>query len=258
MKIEDFALWDDRVAVLSCGDGERTTAHILTVDTKCNKLIVDVLDSNRPYEGKYYRSFAISPDHVSSIGSVTVCGDADRFAPWAETCQMGKHLSPERFVLFAICIVAMLLFAFIAVVFSDVPGVAQLTGAISYSTAVVLYTFRTDQGMFRGNAPIYRPFYFSCPFVQRQLSWLVLRHMWFILALVLFLTVGLLFAPYLPAAWLNTKGRGAHPIFWTLLCPSMLLVFIESYLNRLLLLRAHPEISSLDEQKDTGCRKSSF
>ena len=249
MKIEDFALWENRVAALSCVDGTCWTAHILTVDTKCKKLIVYVLGSNRAYRGTDFRSLAISPENVSSITPVAVCGDVDRYAPWADTCQVDRHFCPDHFVLFTICFVAMFVFASIAIRFSDLPGMAQVTAAIGYSAAVILYTFSSNNGGMQ-------PFHFSCPFVRRQLPQLAFRHVWFVLGLGFFLTVGLLFAPYLPDSWLNAIGRGAPRPFWVLVIPSMVLAFTEVLLNRSLLKRAHPNISSLDEKKKTGSDSS--
>src|SRR5260370_24171464 len=47
------------VAVLTLDDGECLTADILNLNHECDKLIVDVVSSNRPYTKNHKRSRAI-------------------------------------------------------------------------------------------------------------------------------------------------------------------------------------------------------
>ena len=68
MLVQDLTPWQDKLAVLTLGDGESTTVHILYVDSEYNDIIVDVLASNRPYPGSDHRAFAIPFGRILSVG----------------------------------------------------------------------------------------------------------------------------------------------------------------------------------------------
>src|SRR5260370_8899143 len=55
------------VAVLTLDDGECLTADILNLNHECDKLIVDVVSSNRPYTKNHKRSRAIPASRVGSF-----------------------------------------------------------------------------------------------------------------------------------------------------------------------------------------------
>ena len=55
------------VAVLTLDDGERLTADILGLNDECDKLIVDVVSSNRPCVKNSKRSRAIPVSHIVSF-----------------------------------------------------------------------------------------------------------------------------------------------------------------------------------------------
>ncbi len=155
-----------------------------------------------------------------------------------DPCLAPPSFSFERFMLFLPIFLTMtvgggLLFILLA----DSPLGVQLASLVSYTSAIVLYTFSANRGMPR--------YLFSCPIVKRQLPLLAKRHLAFVCVLLVLLTAALQLRPHLPVWWLIASGRSkSMPPFTIALfvvCASLALAQILT--NRSILQRAHDENS---------------
>lgn len=151
-----------------------------------------------------------------------------------DPCQSPAKFSPDRFALFTLLFLAMIPGSIVLfILLADRSYGIQLASLVGYTSAIVLYTFSRNRGMPR--------YLFRCPYVRLVLPRLVLRHLGFLVALVILETEALRIRPRLPASWLVDSGRhGNMPPFVTvlfILC--ICLAFIEVISNRALLHRAH-------------------
>jgi hypothetical protein len=115
----------------------------------------------------------------------------------------------------------------------------QAASIVSYTAAVVLYTFSKNRGMQR--------YLFHCPFVRPQLHVLARRHAYFVVALIALQTAFLQTRPHLSAFWLTAGSgskRSAPPFVMLLGILCIVLCLSQILSNRSLLDRAHeaPEL----------------
>jgi hypothetical protein len=161
--------------------------------------------------------------------------------PNTDPCTKPSTFSWSRCILFTFVFLtfipgSLILFFFL----SDRPYGVQAASMVSYTAAVILYTFSKNRGMQR--------YLFHCPFVRPQLPLLARRHAYFLVALFALQTAILQLRSHFSPFWLTAGSgskRSAPPyvmllgVLWIALCLSQILS------NRSLLDRAHeaPEVA---------------
>jgi hypothetical protein len=107
----------------------------------------------------------------------------------------------------------------------------QFASSVGYTAAIILYTFSSNRGMQR--------FLFQCPVVHARLSRLALRHIAFLIVLLIIETTALRSRPRMPASWFVASGRNMPPFATALLTFGCVLALTEVIANRSLLRDAH-------------------
>ena len=225
------------VAVLTLDDGERLTADILNLNDGCDKLIVDVVSSNRPYAKNDKRSRTIPVSRVVS------------FEPRSRGEQSWPYSDPCRRAAFSIARFALLATLFLSWTLGSVPlflllmkkppyGIPEAS-VVVYTIFVVFFTFASTGTRTGKDTP---PYMFTCPAVKTQVSRLLWRHLGFLVALFALQTLALEVRPNLPDWW-NTDRKGT-PFEVALLLLCFGLGYAQVLTNRRLLDRAHREFSS--------------
>ena len=219
------------IAVLTLDDGECLTADILEFDDEHDELVVDVVSSNRSYPKRDQRRRGIPVRRVVSCESRS---RTEQPWPYSDPCR-GASFSLARFVLLATL--------FLCLIVGSVPlflllpeklfGV-QEASAIVYTIFVVFLTFAATRG--------FRPYMFTCPAVQTQISRLFWRHVGFLVALFAIQTLALEIRPKLPDWWNSGRKGTPFDIVLILLCYG--LAYAQVWSNRSLIGRAHREFSS--------------
>ena len=151
-----------------------------------------------------------------------------------DSCLAPPSFSLERFMLFLPIFLTMIFGGgLLFVLFADRLLGIQLASLVSYTSAIVLYTFSANRGMQR--------YLFRCPIVKPQFPRLVIRHMAFVCILLILLTAALQLRPHLPAWWFATsrESRSMPPFIAALFVLSALLALAQILTNRSLLERAH-------------------
>jgi len=154
--------------------------------------------------------------------------------PEGDPCRANSTFSLRRFALFTLAFLIMIPgSAILFIVLCDRPFGIQLASAICYSAAIILYTFSSNRGMQR--------YLFQCPYVRPELPRLAMRHLGFLVALVVILTAALNLRPHLPHYWLVASGapRSVPPYITVLFLLCIALAFTQIFTNRSLLNRAH-------------------
>jgi hypothetical protein len=236
MQDAELPQWLDKVdahtvAVLTLDDGECLTAEILDFNDECGELIVDVISSNRPHPNSGQRGRAIPVRRVVSFGPRP---RAEQPWPYSDPCR-GASFSFARFVLLAtlfLCLTIGSLPLFLLLM--KRPYGVQEASAIVYTIFAVFFTFSATRGL--------RPYMFTCPAVQTQVSRLLWRHLGFLVALFVLQTPALVVRPNLPDWW--TTGRRGNPFEIVLMFLCLGLGYAQVFTNRSLLDRAHREFSS--------------
>lgn len=170
--------------------------------------------------------------------------DADRTS---DACGEPATFSSDRFLIFLPIFLTMILGSGVLFFYlGDTAYGIQFASTIAYTAATILYTFSANRGMQR--------YLFSCPYVRSQLPRIAIRHLAFLTALFILITVALQVRPHLSHRWLAESGpRGMPPFIVALgiLCGSLLLTEIMT--NRSLLKRAHaePDDSSQSNNENT-------
>jgi hypothetical protein len=224
------------IAVLTLDDGECLTADILNLNDEGDRLIVNVVSSNRPSASNDKRSRSIS---VSRVVSVESRSRGEQPWPYSDPCRC-PAFSVARFVLMATL--------FLSLIFGSLPlflllmkrpfGV-QEASVVVYTLFVVFFTFGSTGTRTGKNIPPYR---FTCPAVKIQVSRLLLRHLGFLVALLALQTFALEVSPNLPDWW-NT-GRKGTPFQLGLVSLCFGLGFAQVLTNRRILDRSHREFPS--------------
>jgi hypothetical protein len=101
----------------------------------------------------------------------------EELLPNTDPCTKTSAFSWSRSILFTFVFLTFIPGGMILLFFlSDRPYGVQAASMVSYTAAVILYTFSANRGMQR--------FLFRCPFVRRQLPVLAWRHAYFLVALL--------------------------------------------------------------------------
>jgi hypothetical protein len=220
------------VAVLTLDDGECLTADILEFNDERYELIVDVVSSNRPYQSGL-RGRAIP---VIRVTSCETRSRAEQPWPYSDPCR-GAPFSFGRFFLMATLFLSMIVGGIpLFVVLAEKPFGVQEASFIVFTIFVVLYTFSATKGL--------RPYLFTCPAVQTQISRLILLHVGFLVALFAIQTLAIAARPNLPDWWNRKDAKGGTSFEIALLFLCFGLGFTQVFCNRYLLARAHREFSS--------------
>lgn len=155
------------------------------------------------------------------------------FGP-VDLCSVKPTFSGERFMLFLPVFLTMTAgSAILFFLFADNPFGIQTAALVGYSSAIVLYTFSANRGLPR--------YMFKCPIVRAQMPLLAKRHIAFVSALLVILTVALQVRQYLPAWWLFASGapRSVPPFTTALFVLTACLALTQILTNRSALERAH-------------------
>ena len=224
------------VAVLTLDDGECLTADILNLNDECDKLIVDVVSSNRPFARNDKRSRAIP---VSRVVSCEPRSRGEQPWPYSDPCR-GAAFSFARFVLLATLFLSWTLGSLpLFLLLMKRPYGIQEASVVVYTIFVVFFTFGSTGTRTGKDIP---PYMFTCPAVRTQVSRLLWRHLGFLVALFALQTLALEVRPNLPDWW-NTGRKGTpFEVALPLLCFG--LGYAQVLTNRRLLDRAHREFSS--------------
>jgi hypothetical protein len=166
--------------------------------------------------------------------------DAESSAPdaTADACGETPIVSPGRFWIFTAALITMIfigpaLFLWL----KDQTGGIQFASVVSYTAATILYTFSANRGMQR--------FLFNCPYVRSQFRRLTLRHVGFIVALLILETAGLEIMPHLSSWWFAESGpRGMTPFYIAMAAVCGTLCLAEVITNRSILERAHDDANT--------------
>jgi hypothetical protein len=151
-----------------------------------------------------------------------------------DPCRERPTFSGGRFLIFLPVFLTMMPGSLILFIWlEDRPFGIQLASMICYSAAAFLYTFSSNRGLPR--------YLFTCPAVHGQLSRLAVRHLGFIIALVVTETTAFQLRPKLSDWWLTARSRNMPPFVATLfvICGSLLLAQVLT--NRSVLKNAHFE-----------------
>ncbi len=238
MVAEDFTSWKHKLVVLTSYDGENTTAQIIEVDTKQNQIVVDVIDSNRPYSGSDHHAFTLSTVPLIAVHDAPTGVKPLRPLPEPDLCRQPSPLSSSRFTVFTLlCIVLLGTMAMFSL-FEDWGYALQLASLIGYTAAVTLGTFSTSRGG--------RPYLYSCPIVQRQIPRLLRRHVGFLTAFLILLTMAWHLRPHLPIYWITASGRNGSPFATTLFILCAIFAVAQTVTNRSLIESAHLEFTPTD------------
>jgi hypothetical protein len=151
--------------------------------------------------------------------------------PEFDPCRINPSFSIQRFAFFTAIFLAMGLGAVLYFIFFAYPFGAQLTSAVYYTSAVVLYTFSSNRGL-----PGY---FFSCPLVRRQAPRLALWHIGFLAALFVLQAAALGLLPHLPKRWHPAMASGVSPYAMPVLAISLCLALIQIFVYRRSLGRIH-------------------
>jgi len=148
-----------------------------------------------------------------------------------DACAAPPSFSLPRFAFFTVVFLVMMLGGILLVALSDSRFGIQFASIVTYTAAVILYTFSSNRGMQR--------YLFGCPYVRRKLPLLALLHVGFLAALFLMETGALDIRLRLPDYWLEASGRSKSPftVVLAVLCVALFLTQILT--NRSLLSRAH-------------------
>ena len=246
----DLPQWLDKVdvntvAVFTLDDGERITADVREFNDYRDKLIVDMVSSNRPYPGGDQRRRAIP------VGRVVSCEPLLRAEqPWpiSDPCRSWS-CSLARFVLMATLFLCLTVGGVVLfVVLTDRPYGIQEASAIPYTLFAVFFTFAATR--------VLRPYRFTCPAVRTQVPRLLWRHLGFLVVLIALQTAALAVRPTL-SDWWNTgsgHGRFGGPPFenaFIILCVGV--GYTQVLTNRFLIERAHREfhLKAMPPQSNT-------
>ena len=150
-----------------------------------------------------------------------------------DSCSIHPNFSIERFALFTVIFLAMALGSGLFFIFFNYPFGIQLTSAVFYTSAVVLYTFSSNRSL-----PGY---FFSCPRVRNQIPRLTLWHVGFLISLFILQKAALGILPHLPNSWLPAMADGISPFAMPLFIVSLCLALIQIFLNRRVLGLVHKE-----------------
>jgi hypothetical protein len=151
-----------------------------------------------------------------------------------DRCRERPTFSGDRFLIFLPVFLAIMPGSLILFIWlEDRPFGIQFASMIGYSAAAFLYTFSSNRGLPR--------YLFTCPAVQGQLSRLAVRHLAFIIALLISETTALQLRPKLSDWWLTARGKDMPPFVAavSIVCGSLLLAQVLT--NRSLLKNAHLE-----------------
>jgi hypothetical protein len=137
----------------------------------------------------------------------------------------------DRPALWIPIIIAM--FASCAILFAmaDLPCGIQIGSLVPFTAFVALGTFSAQRGM--------QPYFFECQIVQKTMPRLLLRHVGFVVAIVLLETIALYLTRYMPASSLTSNGRDNSPFAISLCIICVCLGGVEAFTNRSLLEKAH-------------------
>lgn len=221
------------VAVLTLDNGESLTAEILDFNGDRGELIVDVVSSNRPYPNSSQRGRAIP---VGRVVSFEPRPRAEQPWPYSDPCR-GASFSFARFVLLAtlfLCLTIGSLPLFFLLM--KRPYGVQEASATIYTIFAVFFTFSATGRL--------RPYMFTCPAVQTQVSRLLWRHLGFLVAIFALQTAALAIRVDLPDWWNAESGGKGTPFEIALMFLCVGLGFAQVFSNRSLLDRAHREFSS--------------
>ena len=225
------------VAVLTLDDGECLTADILNLNDECNKLIVNVVSSNRPFAKNNKRSRAIP---VSRVVSFEPRSRGEQPWPYSDPFR-GAAFSFARFVLLATLFLSWTLGSVpLFLLLMKRPYGIQEASVVVYTIFVVFFTFGSTGTRTGKDIP---PYMFTCPAVKTQVSRLLWRHLDFLVALFALQTLALTVRPSLPDWW-NTDRKGT-PFEIALLFLCLGLGYAQVFTNRRLLDHAHRRFSSL-------------
>ena len=237
----EFPKWLDEVdvgtiAVLTLDDGECLTADILNLNDECDKLIIDVVSSNRPYTKNHKRSRAIP---VSRVVSFEARPRTEQPWPYSDTCR-GAPFSFARFMLLATLFLSWTVGSVpLFLLLIKRPYGIQEASAVVYTIFVVFFTFASTGTRTGKDIP---PYMFTCPAVQIEISRLLWRHLFFLIALFALQTLALEVRPKLPDWWNN--DRKGTPFEVALLLLFFGLGCAQVFTNRRLLDHAHRAFSS--------------
>jgi len=224
------------VAVLTLDDGECLRAEVRDFNDERDKLIVDIVSSNRTHPNNSQRSRAIP---IRRVVSFEPRPRAEQPWPYSDPCR-GMSFSFARFVLMAtlfLCLTVGSLPLFLLLM--KRPYGVQAASAIAYTIFAVFFTFARTGTRTGKDLP---PYMFTCPAVQPQYSRLLWRHLGFLAALFALQTTALAIRAKLPDWWNTDKGGTLFEIALFFLCFG--LVYAQVFTNRSLLNRAHREFSS--------------
>lgn len=224
------------VAVLTLDDGECLTADILNLNDERDKLVVDVVSSNRPYAKNHKRSRAIP---VARVVSLEPRPRGGQLWPYSDPCR-GNTFSLGRFVLLSTLFLFLTLGSVpLFLLLTHRPYGVQEASVVVYTVFVLFFTFASTGTTTGKNIP---PYMFTCPAVKPQVSRLLWRHPGFLVALFGLQTLALEVRPNLPDWW-NTDRKGT-PFELALALVCFGLGYAQVLTNRRLLDRAHREFSS--------------
>src|SRR5260370_3136768 len=224
------------VAVLTLADGECLTADIRNLNHECDKLIVDVVSSNRPYTKNHKRSRAIPASRVVSFEARP---RGEQPWPYSDPCR-GSLFSFARFILLATLFLSWTIGSVpLFLLLMKRPYGIQEASVVVYTIFVVFFTFASTGTRTGKDIP---PYMFTCPAVQTQVSRLFWRHLGFLVALFALQTLALDVHPNLPD-WCDTDRKGT-PFEVALLLLFFARAYAQVFTNRRLLDRAHREFSS--------------
>jgi hypothetical protein len=152
----------------------------------------------------------------------------------SDPCLDTPIFSTERFMLFLPFFLMMFVGVFFSFIYFDNSLVGTLFGAfVSYTSAVILYTFSANRGLPR--------YLFQCPVVQSLLPQLLKRHIAFVFALIFVLTTALQSRSSLPSNWIAGSGdsKDMPPFIIILFIILGVLALSQILTNRSLLERVH-------------------
>ncbi len=226
------------VGVLTLENGERVTAEVTELDEGKDRLSVKVISPEGPTQSGRRKHRAIPLHRIISFKPEPNLMEK---RPYSDPCR-DLSISHPRSDLLTIIFLSMTIGSVpLFLVLIKRPFGLQEASIITYTLFEVFFTFAHHGGGVSG--PDVPPFKFSCPAVEPQIPRLLLRHLGFLIALVVLQTEMLAVHPHLPNWWSIKDRKGMAPFDGAFLLLCLVLAWTQVLTNRALLKRAHKEFS---------------
>jgi hypothetical protein len=232
MPLTSYPDWMDRTGIGVIGkatlaDGEQLTVEIVSCNDELTDLILNIISADRPDIRVGQTNYAIPIDDIVS------------FEPQPRETQSWPHSDPCRQLSKSLSRSLLMSTLFLSASFGSIALFLLIPGPYSIQEAsVITYTLAVTFGTFAATGKAQK-YLFTCPAVRPELPKLLLRHLAFLVLLVIFLSAALASGPALPAFW-NTPDRKGATVFQLtvgLLCYA--LGVYEIWSNRSILAQSH-------------------